>query len=75
MERQLSFIKPTRSAREDMIQHIGAVNKHLTKEYLENLSNRELLCETHPAYREDYSKALGVDPVNGRTRILKMSVE
>ena len=45
-------------SREDLIRHIQGINKHLTKVYLENLSNQELLCESHPVYRSDYEKAM-----------------
>ena len=47
--------------RQSLIQHIRGINKHLTPEYLENLSDEELLCEAHPVYREDHAKALGIE--------------
>lgn len=59
MERT-TFTQTKRSPREDLIQHIGSLNKYLTKEYLQNLKNSQLICECHPAYREDYKKALGL---------------
>lgn len=73
MERT-TFIRPNQGARLDLIQHITSINKYLTKEYLEGLTNIELLCEAHPAYREDYKKALEVKEVPVGSRILKMEI-
>lgn len=34
----------------DIFQHIRGHNKHLSEEYLDGLTNRELLNEVHPTY-------------------------
>lgn len=68
-----SFLKDLSAAevRENLIHHIQGINKHLTKEYLEGLSDEELCGEAHPAYRNDYEKALNAKPKTYQPRILK----
>ena len=43
---------------DDMKQNIQAQNKYLTRTHLDTLSIRELLANTHPAYRLDYARKL-----------------
>jgi len=62
--------------RTNLIRHITAVNKHLSASYLSELSAEDLVAEAHPAYRQDYSKALGLDKEKKfHPPILKMTIE
>jgi hypothetical protein len=58
--------------RQNVIQHIQAINKCLGKEYLEGLTNEQLLSETHPVYRADYARLLDVE-TSGK-KILKITL-
>jgi hypothetical protein len=54
-------MKNKATPRQQLIQHITSINKHLTKEFLEILENKVLINEAHPAYRDDHAKALGIE--------------
>jgi hypothetical protein len=56
--RELTFITPKSSVKEEMIQHVHAINKFLTPEYLENLTEKQLIGESHPIYREYFEDKL-----------------
>jgi len=44
--------------RELMYTHIHGYNKHLTRDHLEKLHIRELLCNCHPLDRMDFTRKL-----------------
>lgn len=44
--------------KKDLIHHVKSVNKPMSFEYLNSLTIEDLLAMAHPAYRNDYSKAL-----------------
>jgi hypothetical protein len=48
------------TTREKMIQHIHSINKVLTVQWLNELSNEELLANCHPSDREQYASDLKV---------------
>lgn len=54
-------MKDAATPRQQLIQHITSINKHLTKEFLETLEDKVLINEAHPVYRDEHAKALGID--------------
>jgi len=52
------------SVRDEMIQHIHAINKWLTPAYLENIDTKLLLNEILPAYREYF-----IDKLKKETKV------
>lgn len=56
--REVTFILPRTSVKEEMIQHVHAINKHLLPEFLREFEEVQLLGECHPIYREYFTDRL-----------------
>lgn len=58
MTREATFILPTLTVKQEMIQHICAINRHLTPEYLEDFDIDILMNDCHPIYREYFQERI-----------------
>ena len=48
--------------RQEIILCIKSVNKHLTDAWIKSKSTKELVVHTHPIYRDEYKRKLGMHP-------------
>ena len=64
---EIEFDSEFSKARLSAIRNAMACNKDLTKRFLQGKTNKELLCWTHPIYREDLARELGLKKVAAET--------